>query len=175
MSRMNSEELQRMCSELTNAELKFFRNWPDRSIPTVSAGVYAIWDLTGRFIYVGMSGWEISKRRNSIKPYGLVTRLGSHASGRLSGDQFCVYIANRIIIPDLNQEDLAHFRDGSVTLDQYVKRYITNNLSYRFILLNDEKGAMELEEHIRRFGLGGSLPFLNGKNGGGEGDQDFVT
>lgn len=153
----------RLSEDLLRGELKRFRDWPDRSIPAVAAGVYAIWDTDGRFIYVGMSGREISRRKGSTKPYGLVTRLGSHASGRLSGDQFCVYVANRIVIPELHHEELERFRDGSLTLDMLVKEFIRERLLYRYVLVEDEKEAMGLEEYIRMNGLGGEKALLNGK------------
>jgi hypothetical protein len=41
---------------------------------------------------------------------GLWTRLNAHASGRRSGDQFCVYICNRFVVPELTpsqQRELA--------------------------------------------------------------------
>ena len=54
-----------------------------------------------------MSGRDIENAKlQGKKKYGLVTRLHSHASGRLSGDQFCVYVANRLVIPSLKPEDL---------------------------------------------------------------------
>jgi hypothetical protein len=71
------------------------------------AGVYTIWDNDGRFIYDGMSGRGITAetvRRNS--PLGIYTRLHSHASGRRSADQFCVYVADRLVLPTLSQEDM---------------------------------------------------------------------
>ena len=72
-----------------------FSDWPNPDIPAVAAGVYAIWK-GGELIYCGMSGREIdTKAKASPKRYGLITRLNSHASGRLAGDQFCVYVANR--------------------------------------------------------------------------------
>jgi hypothetical protein len=74
-----------------------FADWPNPAIPAVAAGVYAIWK-DSELIYCGMSGREIdTKAQASPKKYGLVTRLNSHASGRLSGDQFCVYVANLLI------------------------------------------------------------------------------
>ena len=64
----------------------------------VSAGVYVVWqgDL---LIYAGMSGRQIEKNLGK-KKYGLITRLDSHAKGRLSGDQFNVYVANRLVVPN---------------------------------------------------------------------------
>lgn len=41
--------------------------------------------------------------------HGLLTRLASHASGRLSGNQFCVYVANRLVIPSLVPDQLIKF------------------------------------------------------------------
>lgn len=49
-------------------------------------------------IYCGMSGREFDKAVAYAKvKFGLVTRLASHASGRLSGDQLCAYAAKRNI------------------------------------------------------------------------------
>ena len=70
-----------------------------------------------------MSGREIEKNLHKRR-YGLYTRLQAHASGRLSGDQFCVYVANRLVIPELKQEQLEQFRDGHVNLDMLTKEYV---------------------------------------------------
>ena len=79
-----------------------FSEWPNTEIPLITAGLYVIWDEK-QLIYCGMSGREIEKYKysNSKKKYELINRLNSHASGRLSGDQFCVYVANRIVIPSI--------------------------------------------------------------------------
>lgn len=63
-------------------------DWPNAEVPAVAVGVYAVWD-GGVLIYCGMSGREFEKAVASTKvKFGLVTRLASHASGRLSGDSF---------------------------------------------------------------------------------------
>lgn len=86
-------------------------------VPVLAAGVYAIWD-SGTLIYCGMSGREFEKAQFSQrKKYGLITRLASHASGRLSGNQFCVYVANRLVIPSQQAEALRKFASGDLTLD----------------------------------------------------------
>ena len=56
----------------------------DRAIAEVppEPGVYAVWEGPA-LLYVGMSGT-------------LPSRLRAHASGRRSGDQFCVYVADRL-------------------------------------------------------------------------------
>ena len=49
----------------------------------MAAGVYAIC-RDSELIYCGMSGREIDvKGKAAPKKYGLITRLNSHASGRL--------------------------------------------------------------------------------------------
>ena len=67
----------------------WFREWPNPTVPAVAAGVYVVW-REGQLIYAGMSGRNIEKQQHR-KKYGLVTRLESHAKGRLSGDQFNAY------------------------------------------------------------------------------------
>jgi hypothetical protein len=114
------------------------------------AGVYAIWHNDGRFIYVGMSGRGITAmttRRNT--PQGIYTRLQSHASGRRSGDQFCVYVADRLVLPTLAQEDIAAISSGRHQMDAFVRQYIHENLCYRFLMLPDGAAAYRLEAAIR--------------------------
>lgn len=78
----------------TFSPLHRFAEWPNSEIPAVAAGVYAIWEAE-TLIYCGISGRELEKASDKQR-YGLVTRLHSHANGRLSGDQFCVWVANRL-------------------------------------------------------------------------------
>jgi hypothetical protein len=102
-----------------------FSDWPNPAVPTFGAGVYTIWHRDGRFVYVGMSGRGISAdtpRRNT--PQGLYTRLQSHASGRRSGDQFCVYVSDRLVLPTLTQEDITAIAAGRHQMDALVRRYI---------------------------------------------------
>src|SRR5690242_10725996 len=76
---------------LTTGPLHWFEQWPTGGVPRTGAVVYTIWDREGQFIYVGMSGrgyQEGVTKPGSDGPWG---RLSSHASGRRSGDQFCVY------------------------------------------------------------------------------------
>jgi hypothetical protein len=79
------------------------------------------------------------------KPLGIYTRLKSHASGRRSGDQFCVYVADRLVLPTLSQEDITAIASGRHQMDAFVRQYIHENLSYRFVILPDGKAARALE------------------------------
>jgi len=104
-------------------------------------------------MYVGMSGRGITAdtiRRNT--PQGIYTRLQSHASGRRSGDQFCVYVADRLVLPNLSQEDITAIASGRHQMDAFVRRYIHENLSYRFVMLPDGAEAYVLEAAIKSGG-----------------------
>lgn len=138
-----------------------FADWPNPDVPAVAAGVYAIWK-DDELIYCGMSGREIdSKGKAAPKKYGLITRLNSHASGRLSGDQFCVYVANRFAVPSLKTEELPLFASGTLTLDARTKTFIHNHLDYAYALVETSAAAYELERAARRGDVFGTQPYLN--------------
>ena len=112
-----------------------FADWPNAAVPQFGAGVYTIWDAKGRLLYVGMSGRSITDqtaRRNNA--HGLHTRLANHASGRRSGDQFCVYVAGRLMLPTLSASDIAAISSGEHQMDGFVRRHIHENLRYRLAI-----------------------------------------
>lgn len=148
--------------DLSSGTLHSFSDWPNAAVPTFGAGVYTIWHKDGRFIYVGMSGRGITAEtspRNT--PHGIHTRLRSHASGRRSGDQFCVYVADRLVLPALSQDDIANISSGQHSMDAFVRRYIHESLLYRFIILSDGKTAYAVETKIRRGDWAFGCPLLN--------------
>jgi hypothetical protein len=109
-----------------------------------------------------MSGREFEKLTASDKAkYGLVTRLASHASGRLSGDQFCVYVANRLVIPSLKPEQLAKFATGELNLDRLTKTYINERFEYQFAFVPTGAEAYALEKRCREGAVFGVKPLLN--------------
>ena len=73
-----------------------FSEDPRKHIPTKGSVIYTVWDRKGNFIYVGISGLQ-----KSIEKRNPQSRMISHASGRRSGDQFCVYIHDYFVIPEL--------------------------------------------------------------------------
>ena len=138
-----------------------FADWPNVEVPKIGAGVYAIWN-GDQLVYCGMSGRGIENRDlASKKRYGLVTRLDSHASGRLSGDQFCVYVANRIVIPQLVPEQLEKFSSGELTLDILTKEYIRSRLEYQYANVGTSAEAFDLERRCRSGQIFGCKPLLN--------------
>ena len=141
-----------------------FADWPNKEIPLVAAGVYAIWN-DAQLIYCGMSGRGLDNAlSDGKKRFGLITRLNSHASGRLSGDQFCVYVANRLVIPSLTSDDLPKFASGEVKLDSLTKQFIHNHLDYQYVILDSSKEAYDVEDKARRGEVFGVKPLLNPLN-----------
>jgi hypothetical protein len=142
-----------------------FADWPNESVPKVAAGVYTIWDA-GRLIYVGMAGRgmqakELDSPDEPTKAKGLWTRLNSHASGRRSGDQFCVYVCDRFVIPSLSAEQLAQLAKGELALDALTRKLIRDRYEYRSVKAPDGAAALALERDIQRGALVAGKPFLN--------------
>ena len=136
-----------------------FSDWPNTDIPAVAAGVYAVWE-SETLVYCGMSGRELEKASDKSR-YGLFNRLKSHASGRLSGDQFCVYVANRLVIPTLRAEQLAEFATGAINLDRLTKEYIHAEFEYQYALVASSSEAFALEKRCREGAVFGAKPLLN--------------
>jgi hypothetical protein len=149
-------------TELGGGVLHSFASWPDPAVPTFGAGVYTVWHSDGRFIYVGMSGRGITAQTvRRTTPRGIYTRLQSHASGRRSGDQFCVYVADRLVLPTLAREEITAITTGRHQLDAFVRRYIHRNLSYRFVMMPDAAAAFAVEATLKRGAWQYGSPFLN--------------
>ena len=83
-------------------------------IPGSGAGVYTIWDDGGELIYAGIAGRNPDGK-------GLASRLRSHANGRRSGDQFCVYVADHYVLPELSRSQIEAIRDSTLSMDSLVR------------------------------------------------------
>ena len=134
-------------------------------MPRAAAGVYSIWNTKSEFVYVGMAGHgksaeDIQAALEKGKTTGLRDRLNSHASGRRSGDQFCVYVQDLLLLPRLTSDDIDQIVTRQLTIDRLVRDYVHENLSYRYVITEDGKSALELERKV----IGGALgdhPILN--------------
>src|SRR6476620_4271094 len=93
-------------------------------IPARGAGVYTIWDDAGGLVYAGVAG------RNPTGK-GLASRLRSHASGRRSGDQSCVYVADHYVMPELSREQIEAIRDSRLSMDALVREKIHGAFAFR--------------------------------------------
>jgi hypothetical protein len=145
-----------------------FRDWPNARVPRHAAGVYTVW-RSRRLVYVGMAGrGETAKsmaqhKAKKARPKGLYGRLASHAKGFRSGDQFCVYVADRYVLPRLTRRQIASIATGEHKreFDALVRTYIHGRLRYRYVLKKDGRSAAALERRIRAGDLG-QVPELNG-------------
>jgi hypothetical protein len=151
---------------LATGDLHRFSDWPNVEVPLAAAGVYSIWNQEGTYVYVGMSGRgltaeSLAERQAARKATGLGTRLSSHASGRRSGDQFCVYVCDRLVLPTLEPEQIQSVSKGEVSLDRVTRDYIHRELSYRYVVVIDGAAAFAIEDLAARSGLNGMLPLLN--------------
>jgi hypothetical protein len=147
---------------LTKGAQFSFAAWPNPAVPKFGAGVYTIWHTNGRFMYVGMSGRSItSDTRPGNTPHGIYTRLHSHAGGRRSGDQFCVYVADRLVLPALSAADIASVVSGRHLMDAFVRRYIHEHLQYRFCVMPDGSTARAVETAFKNGEAEVGPPFLN--------------
>jgi hypothetical protein len=109
--------------QLATGPLYCFSEWPNAAVPKFGAGAYTIWHRDGRLIYAGMSGRNIKADTTAPdRALGIYTRLHSHASGRRSGDQFCIYVADRLVLPTLCAEDIEQIASGRRQLDAFVRR-----------------------------------------------------
>jgi hypothetical protein len=147
-------------TELFSGDTYSFQNRPDNPIPDSCAGVYTIWE-SDRFIYVGIAGRDLQKVSKS-KVRGLKQRLRTHWNGGLGGDQFAVYVFERITAPQLTQEQLKAMGEGSLTLIELNREYIHTKLSYRFLVTDTYSEAMEIERMLKSGQLDSlPKPFLN--------------
>ena len=152
-------------SALEEGPLCRFADWPNPDVPSVAAGVYAVWQ-GDELVYVGMSGRgmsadELATAAEAGQRRGLWTLLNSHAQGRRSGDQFCVYVGDRLVLPTLDREHIAAIGRGEMSLDAFVKDYIHEHLAYRFLVVESGRAAQELEAQLRAGALEAGRPRLN--------------
>jgi hypothetical protein len=148
---------------LYSGPLFWFAEWPNLSVPKFGAGVYTVSDRSGLLIYAGMSGRSITQTTAAPnnRALGLYTRLHSLASGKRSGDQFCVYVADRLVLSTLSPEDIRSIASGRHSMDLFVRRYIHEHFGYRFFIVRDGASAFEMERSIRTGAWGHGKPLLN--------------
>ena len=83
-----------------------------------------------------------------------------------AADQFCIYVADRLVLPSLTAEQIADIGYGRLQLDALVRGYIRDRLAYRFISAEDGKQAYEVENAIKRGRLANVRYSIRPKCGG---------
>jgi hypothetical protein len=147
-------------SALFDDTIAWFADWPDDDIPRTGALVYTIWDRSGRFLYVGMSGRGVKADSPKASGHGPWGRLNSHASGRRSGDQFCIYVCDRLVLPRLGNR-IAEVADGALSLDAETRTFIRQELGYRWCAMETGAHALAIERFIQAGCGPAGLPMLN--------------
>lgn len=164
MTTGSSEEWGNHLRELERGALHRFFDWEMNQLPNWKAGVYTIW-AGDDFLYAGMGGrgltTEAQAARDGGRRKGLLDRLHSHASGRRSGDQFCIYVFDRLLLPSLSRDEIEGGASGRLSLDAKVRGYVRERLGYRYVVVSDSREAANLERMVRRNGLSGTRPRLN--------------
>ena len=114
--------------------------------------------LGEQFIYVGIGGTQ----DKLVRERDPRSRIREHRSGRRSGNQFCCYVHDYYVIPELVRS--GEFERKKRYLDILTRDYIHRNLRYRvkgFQTEDSVKIVRELEKKIQR-GFFGTPPVLNG-------------
>jgi len=151
---------------LESDPLYSFAEWPIPTLPNVAAGIYAIWKET-EFVYVGIAGhgWSETKiakmREEGERNKGLRQRLQSHRNGRRGGDQFCLYVFDRFVLPNLSPEQISAAASGVGIMDQLTQEFIQSQLTYRFVEVIDGLTALRIERLIRSGRFNAGKPLLN--------------
>lgn len=151
---------------LEDGPLYKFSSWPNTAVPRVAAGVYSIWRGQD-YVYVGMAGrgqtTDSLRVRSAAErgTTGLFSRLNSHASGRRSGDQFCVYVCDRFVLRCLSTEEIILIGNGALSLDSFIRTFIREHLAYRFIVTESGQEAATIERAARQSLPHSGPPLLN--------------
>ena len=135
-----------------------FAEQPRKYISNNGSIIYSVWDKEDKFIYIGISGLQKSLEKRSP-----LSRMVSHCSGMRSGDQFCVYVHDYFVIPELLKSNSYQPLRGY--LDRLTKEYIQKKLRYRFLCFQTEdsvRTVRNLENKIKS-GIFDLKPFLNGE------------
>ena len=141
-------DLEELWYDLNRQPVHAFADWPNREIPKGKPGVYLIYQ-GDHLIYVGMA------KKN------LLGRLTQHARGNRSGDQFCVYLGDRLVMPKLGIDQMKDLFSGELSLDHEIKKFVRSQLSYRYLLVKDDPTARALEAHGLQVAKGQGAELLN--------------
>ena len=127
-------------------------------VPEYGSIIYTVWDEDERFVYVGIAGTQ----DKPVEERNPRSRIKEHITGRRSGNQFCCYVHDYYVIPQLIKS--GKFERKKRQLDILTKEYIHKHLRYRVKGFQSEdsvKIVRDLEKEIQK-GFFGSPPILNG-------------
>ena len=141
-------DFEQLWDKLNQQPVHRFADWPNRDVPKGKPGVYLIFQVND-LKYVGMA---------SANLYG---RLNQHARGKRSGDQFCVYVGDRLVMPKLGIDQMKGVFSGEYSLDDAIKEFVRSQLSYRYLDVADVPTSRALENHGLDIARGQGADLLN--------------
>ena len=134
--------------QLNRQPVHAFADCPNREIQKGKPVVYLVYRVY-KWIYIGMYFKNLQ------------SRLNQHASGRRSGDQFCVYLGDRLVMPKLDVDQMKGVFSGEVSLDDEIRKFVRSQLSYRYLLVQDDPTARSLEKYGLEIAKGQGAGLLN--------------
>ena len=127
-------------------------------IPSWGSIIYTVFLDQSEYIYVGIGGLA----GKTVKDRNPRSRILQHSQGRRSGDQFCIYIQDFYVIPELIG---LKYTPKKGYLDQLTKDFVQSRLSYRYLVVQTEDSdqvVRRLERELQRDQHGYGVPLLNG-------------
>ncbi len=127
-------------------------------IPSWGSIIYTVFLDSTEYIYVGIGGLA-GKTAQDRNPR---SRIMQHCQGRRSGDQFCIYIQDFYVIPELIG---SKYTPQKGFLDQLTKQFIQSRLTYRYLVVQTEDSnqvVRQLERELQHDQHGYGLSLLNG-------------
>ncbi len=149
-------ELEKLFSN--EVELRQFSTRNVNEIPSWGSIIYTVFLDKTEYIYVGIGGLSGS----TVNDRNPRSRIIQHSQGRRSGDQFCIYIQDFYVIPQLVGHD---YTPKKGYLDQLTKEFIQSRLTYRYMVVQTEDShavVRKLERELQNDVHGFGLPKLNG-------------
>ena len=141
-------------------ELRQFTTTDINHIAEYGSILYTVFLDHSEFIYVGIGG-TIGK---TVKDRNPRSRIKQHAQGWRSGDQFCIYIQDFYVIPELVK---AENTPKMGYIDKLTKEFIQSRLTYRYLVVQTEDSnavVRQLERELQSNKYGHGMPTLNGHN-----------
>jgi hypothetical protein len=142
--RPNEQSPPEIFQSLTSGRSYPFSEGLHADLSLAKAGVYAIWRGL-ECLYVAIAGPGLDLTIDHKHMSGIRDRLGSHRYGRRSGDQFGVYLCDKLVLPLLTSEPIKEIAEGELSMDAMTRVHIHQYLSYRFALVSNFAEAIAIE------------------------------
>ena len=127
-------------------------------VPSWGSIIYTVFLDKTEYIYVGIGGLS----GKSVTERNPRSRIMQHSQGRRSGDQFCIYIQDFYVIPELIG---SKYTPKKGYLDLLTKQFMQSRLTYRYLVVqtdDSDQVVRKLEREMQGDQYGYGVPLLNG-------------